>query len=174
MDTNVRIIAGFTLKSSLKSCYYQCPEEDRIYIRSCVLQALLDPNQPIRNAAGVIATQLVTVGSLKAWPDLLPTLMKMLKSENTECIVTALSCLSKITEDNIYEMDSADVGYPLNDLIPLFISFFQHPSQEVVYHSVSCMRNSIDAMPNALLVNMDSYLQVKPRFFPKNRRYRGY
>ncbi|CBK24080.2 uncharacterized protein [Blastocystis hominis] len=160
MDTNVRIIAGFTLKSSLKGCYYQSSEEDKAYIRSCVLQALLDPIQPIRNAAGVIATQLVTVGSLKAWPDLLPTLMKMLKSENTECIVTALSCLSKITEDNIYELDSAEVNYPLNDLIPLFISFFQHPSQEVVYHNVSCMRNSIDAMPNALLVNMDAYLQA--------------
>lgn len=169
MDTNVRIIAGFTLKSSLKGCYYQSSEEDKAYIRSCVLQALLDPIQPIRNAAGVIATQLVTVGSLKAWPDLLPTLMKMLKSENTECIVTALSCLSKITEDNIYELDSAEVNYPLNDLIPLFISFFQHPSQEVVYHSVSCMRNSIDAMPNALLVNMDAYLQVSRGYFPQTQ-----
>ena len=163
MDTNVRIIAGFTLKSSLKGCYYQSSEEDKAYIRSCVLQALLDPVQSIRNAAGVIATQLVT------WPDLLPTLMKMLKSDNTECIVTALSCLSKITEDNIYEMDSAEVNYPLNELIPIFISFFQHPSQEVVYHSVSCMRNSIDAMPNALLVNMDAYLQVVPRFFPQSQ-----
>ena len=97
------------------------------------------------------------------------TLMKMLKSENTECIVTALSCLSKITEDNIYELDSAEVNYPLNDLIPLFISFFQHPSQEVVYHSVSCMRNSIDAMPNALLVNMDAYLQVSRGYFPQTQ-----
>ena len=173
LNTNVRLIAGFTLKSSLKSCFHDSPAEEKEYVRSCVLQALLDPVESIRNASGVISTQLVTISGLKSWPELLPTLIKLLKSENKDCITTALSCLSKITEDNIYELDSADVNYPLNELIPMFLSFFQYPDQEVVYHSVSCMRHSIDAMPNALLTNMDNYLQVRVLSPLLIRRFHG-
>ena len=114
----------------------------------------------IRNAAGVLITQLVTISGLESWPDLLPALLQLLKSDNQDYIITSLSCLSKLMEDNIYELDSAKVNHPLNELIPLFLSFFQCPNEEIIYHSVNCMRFSIDAMPNALLVNMDNYIHV--------------
>ena len=133
------------------------------YIRNCVLQALIEPNYQIRNAAGVIISQIVTVGTLEAWPELLPSLMDLLKSNDVNCIITSLSCLSKMMEDDIYAFDSDKVGNPLNQLIPMFLSFFTHSNEEVVFHSVCCMRFTIDAMPNALLVNMNNYLQVRLR-----------
>ena len=158
--SNIRIIAGFTLKSSLPLLFNSESEEDKQYIRSCVLQTLIDPLVQIRNASGVIITQLVLLSSLESWPELLPDLMELLKSNNKDCITTALSCLSKMMEDNIYEFDTPALNYPLNQLIPLFLSFFEYPDEEVVYHSVNCMRFTIDAMPNALLSNMDNYLRV--------------
>ena len=88
--------------------------------------------------------------------------MELLKSNNKDYIVTALSCLSKMMEDNIYEFDTAAVHYPLNQLIPMFLSFFEYPDEEIVYHSVNCMRFTIESMPNALLTNMDTYLRVGP------------
>ena len=60
-----------------------------------------------------------------------------------------------------YAFDSDKVGNPLNELIPMFLSFFTNNNEEIVFHSVSCMRFTIDAMPNALLVNMNNYLQVR-------------
>lgn len=116
----------------------------------------------IRNASGVIITQIVLLSGLEMWPELMPALMELLKSNNKDYIITALSCLSKMMEDNIYEFDTAAVHYPLNELIPMFLSFFEYPDEEVVYHSVNCMRFTIESMPNALLTNMDTYLRVGP------------
>ena len=158
---NVRIIAGFTLKSCLKFLFNTVSAEDQSYVRSCILNTLVDSNNQLRNAAGVLITQLVTVTSLASWPDLLPSLIQLLKSDNIDYIITSLSCLSKLMEDDIYGMDCAEVGYPLNELIPMFLAFFQHSNEDIVFHSVNCMRFSIDAMPEALLVNMNTYLQVK-------------
>ncbi|KNB41741.1 transportin [Blastocystis sp. subtype 4] len=158
LPSNVRIIAGYTLKSCLKLLFDHDSNDSKAYIRSCVLNTLIDPNNQIRNAAGVLITQLVTISGLESWPDLLPALLQLLKSDNQDYIITSLSCLSKLMEDNIYELDSAKVNHPLNELIPLFLSFFQCPNEEIIYHSVNCMRFSIDAMPNALLVNMDNYI----------------
>ena len=160
LPSNVRIIAGYTLKSCLKLLFDHDSNDSKAYIRSCVLNTLIDPNNQIRNAAGVLITQLVTISGLESWPDLLPALLQLLKSDNQDYIITSLSCLSKLMEDNIYELDSAKVTHPLNELIPLFLSFFQCPNEEIIYHSVNCMRFSIDAMPNALLVNMDNYIHV--------------
>ena len=165
LQTNVRIIAGFTLKSCLKFLFNDVTAEEKAYIRSSILSTLIDPNQQIRNAAGVLIAQLITVSSLESWPELMPALMEMLKSNNQDYIITALSCLSKMMEDNVYELDTPAVNYPLNTLIPMFLQFFQCPNEEIVYHSVNCMRFTIDAMPNALLVNMDNYLHV-PSLFP--------
>lgn len=160
LQTNVRIIAGFTLKSCLKFLFNDVTAEEKAYIRNCILTTLIDPNQQIRNAAGVLIAQLITVSSLESWPELMPALMEMLKSNNQDYIITSLSCLSKMMEDNVYELDTPAVNYPLNTLIPMFLQFFQCPNEEIVYHSVNCMRFTIDAMPNALLVNMDNYLHV--------------
>lgn len=160
LPNNVRIIAGFTLKSCLKFLFTTISAEDQNYVRECILNTLIDSNNQLRNAAGVLITQLVTITSLASWPNLLPSLTQLLKSEDPNYIITSLSCLSKLMEDDIYGLDCAEVGYPLNDLIPMFLTFFQHPNEEIVFHSVNCMRFSIDAMPQALLVNMNQYLQV--------------
>lgn len=160
MGLNCRVIAGFTLKSCIKYLYNNETPEHKQYIRNSVLQALIDSNYQIRNAAGVIICQIVMVGTLEGWPELLPSLVELLKSNNTDFIIASLSCLSMIMEDDIYAFDSERVGYPLNDLVPMFLSFFTNENEEIVYHSVCCMRFTIDAMPNALLVNMNNYLQV--------------
>ena len=160
------MIAGFTLKSCIKFFYGNESQNDKQFIRNCVLQALIDPNYQIRNAAGVIISQIVVVGTLEAWPDLLPALTDLLKSNDANYIITSLSCLSKMMEDDIFAFDSDKVGNPLNNLIPIFLSFFTNENEEVVYHSVCCMRFTIDAMPNALLVNMNNYLQVRPWLSP--------
>lgn len=161
LNVQCRVIAGFTLKSCIKFFYPDESPMDKQYIRNSVLQGLVDPNFQIRNAAGVIISQIVTVGNLESWPELIPALMNLLKSNDDNYIITGLSCLSKVMEDDIYAFDSDKVGNPLNELIPMFLSFFTNNNEEIVFHSVSCMRFTIDAMPNALLVNMNNYLQVK-------------
>lgn len=162
LSSNIRIIAGYTLKSSLPLLFNTESNDGKCYIRACVLQTLIDPLVQIRNASGVIITQIVLLSGLEMWPELMPALMELLKSNNKDYIVTALSCLSKMMEDNIYEFDTAAVHYPLNQLIPMFLSFFEYPDEEIVYHSVNCMRFTIESMPNALLTNMDTYLRVGP------------
>ena len=64
LPSNVRIIAGFTLKSCLKLLFDHDTNDNKAYIRSCVLNTLIDPNNQIRNAAGVLITQLVTIRDL--------------------------------------------------------------------------------------------------------------
>ena len=159
IDKSTRLIAGYAMKSSLSSLFNSCSPEVQYYIRSTILQTLIHPNFEIRNAASVITSHLVSVGSLEKWPELIPSLTQLLQSDNKDYIITGLSCLSKVMEDNIFELDSAAVNYPLNKLIPMLLHFFYYPDETVVYHAVNCMRFSIEAMPNALLVNMNEYLR---------------
>ena len=119
LSSNIRIIAGYTLKSSLPLLFSTESNDDKCYIRACVLQTLIDPLVQIRNASGVITTQIVLLSGLEMWPELMPALMELLKSNNKDYIVTALSCLSKMMEDNIYEFEmNSELVRLFRDRIP--------------------------------------------------------
>ena len=130
--SNIRIIAGFTLKSSLPLLFNSESEEDKQYIRSCVLQTLIDPLVQIRNASGVIITQLVLLSSLESWAALLPALMELVKRHHKGCMTTAQRSLRNMLVAHMDDFDTPALNYPLNQLIPLFLSFFEYPDEEVV------------------------------------------
>ena len=155
-----RVIAGYTLKSCIKFLYGEEDEQSKAYIRNGLIQSLIDPSIAIRNASGVVISQLMLVIQLSNWPELLPALMELLNSSDENYIITALSCLSKMMEDDIFSFDDSKLGNPLNTLIPRFLSFFTNANRDIVYHSVRCMRFTIDSMSNALLSYMNDYLQV--------------
>ena len=67
---------------------------------------------------------------------------------------------NKICEDCSQEMDSEALGWPLNALIPKFIQFFDSPVGKIRYHAIHCINQFIHLKPQALLVNLNSFIQV--------------
>jgi hypothetical protein len=57
-------------------------------------------------------------------------------------------------------MDTEEAGRPLNLLIPKFLSFFKSPNETIRRYAISCVNQFILDLPSALLVNMETYLQV--------------
>ena len=57
-------------------------------------------------------------------------------------------------------MDSEELGWPLNYLIPKMLAFFNSPNPKIRYHAIHCINQFITSKPNALMVNLNAFIQV--------------
>lgn len=66
----------------------------------------------------------------------------------------------QICEDSAQELNSEELGRPLNQLVPMLLALFSHPKDSFRVTALKCMNNLIQLSPQALLLNMDAYLEV--------------
>ena len=67
----------------------------------------------------------------------------------------------QICEDSAEELNSEELGRPLNQLVPMLLALFSHPKDSFRVTALKCMNHLIQLSPQALLLNMDAYLQVR-------------
>lgn len=72
----------------------------------------------------------------------------------------AFGALQKICEDSAERLDSDALNRPLNILIPKFLQFFQHNSPKIRSHAIACVNQFIIGRTQALMLHIDSFLQV--------------
>lgn len=66
----------------------------------------------------------------------------------------------QICEDSAGELNSEELGRPLNQLVPMLLALFAHPKDSFRVSALKCMNSLISLSPQALVVNMDAYLEV--------------
>lgn len=69
--------------------------------------------------------------------------------------------VAQICEDSAKELDSEDFGRPLNQLVPMLLALFSHPKDSFRVMALKCVNSLISLLPQALLLNMDAYLEVR-------------
>ncbi len=62
-------------------------------------------------------------------------------------------------------LDSDALNRPLNILIPKFLQFFKHTSPKIRSHAIACVNQFIIGRSQALMVNIDTFIQVFQSFF---------
>ncbi|GAB5035916.1 transportin-1 isoform x3 [Nannochloropsis oceanica] len=143
--------------------------EVRDYVKLHALIAARDGNQSVRNTAGILITTLATY-TLRAglplgtaWPELFPALVEMLRGEQLPAIEGAFSSLTKILEDCGHDMRADPSGYgpqALNQLVPIFPSFFGAEAPGIRAAAVRAMNLLVPLKPTQLIVNMDAFIQA--------------
>ena len=143
--------------------------EVRDYVKLQALVAARDGNQSVRNTAGILITTLAThalraglpLGT--AWPELFPALVEMLGGGQLPAIEGAFSSLTKILEDCGQDMRADLSGYgpqALNQLVPIFPSFFGAEAPGIRAAAVRAMNLLVPLKPTQLTVNMDAFIQA--------------
>jgi len=81
LDEPTRSLAGLILKNNVKSNYHKFPTECRQFVKAECLFAIGDPSPLIRATIGILITTIAQK-EFGTWPELLPTLMRMLDNED--------------------------------------------------------------------------------------------
>ena len=90
---------------------------------------------------------------------MVPRLYQLLDSPDPAILDGAFSALVKICEDSHAELARDTTTQPLHFLIPKFINFFRHESESMRRYAVTCINFFVPAMPTALVMHVDAYLQ---------------
>eukprot|EP00163_Fabomonas_tropica_P012909 TRINITY_DN242_c0_g2_i2.p1 TRINITY_DN242_c0_g2~~TRINITY_DN242_c0_g2_i2.p1 ORF type:complete len:916 (-),score=202.16 TRINITY_DN242_c0_g2_i2:452-3199(-) len=161
--TPMRQLSGLELKNQIRGSWVTTHDGVKEYIRSKLAEVLADESSHVRTTAGSCITSIIEADGaegFKAWPQLLPMLLHLLQSENANAIEGGLSCLYKLCEDHHRKLDSEDIGRPLNTIIPALISVSNHPVEAYKKYCISALLPFVFLGPQALMVNMDAYLQM--------------
>eukprot|EP01080_Neovahlkampfia_damariscottae_P002701 gene2701-3897_t len=168
IDPGIRRIAGILLKNNIKNDFNDRIKGEALeHIQGHILQCLTDTNEAVRHTAGSFISDFVSMKGLEKWANLLPSLIQILgQSQNLSTQEGVMSALLKICEDSHEDLESEKYGRPLNNLLPIFIKFLEHPDDTVRKHALSSILVFLDTpsdnFPNAIISNMDTLL---PRIF---------
>lgn len=76
----------------------------------------------------------------------------------------AFGALQKICEDTAELLDTDALNRPLNILIPKFLQFFRHSTPKIRCHAIACVNYFIMGRTQALMVHIDSFIEVSVDF----------
>jgi transportin-1 len=158
----IRTVAGLVLKNNIREYYKRIPEDIRNYMKNEIIQCLGDSKTAIRRTVGTIFTTIIDVTSMKECPNLLQWFIKLLDSQDLNVIDGTLSTLQKICQDSAEKIDSedAEMGSPLQTLLPKLITFFTSKHEAFRRFALSCVNNFVVPMPNVLAAHIDVYVRV--------------
>lgn len=159
-DEPTRSLSGLILKNNVRSHYLNLLPDVTNFIKTECLQAVGDPSPLIRATIGILITTIASRGDLSTWPELLPALCNMLDSRDYNICEGAFGALQKICEDSAEALDGDTKNRPLNILIPKFLQFFNHSSSKIRSYAIGCVNQFIVQRSQALMVHIDSFLQV--------------
>ncbi|CAL5402313.1 unnamed protein product [Camellia sinensis] len=158
----VRQAAGLLLKNNLRAAFKSMASPCQQYIKSELLPCLGAADRHIRSTAGTIISELVQIGGVFGWPELLHTLVQCLDSNDLNHMEGAMDALSKICEDIPQVLDSEMPGLterPINVFLPRLLQFFQSSHASLRKLSLGSVNQFIMLMPQVLYLSMDKYLQ---------------
>ncbi|CAZ80855.1 unnamed protein product [Tuber melanosporum] len=160
----VRCSAGVLLKNNILSSGRALAPAFIDYIKSELLLGLRDPHHQIRNYTGNVITELLRIGGVMSWTDMLAQLISLV--ENTDGNTTpetqegAMGALLKVCQDSKDELDEEYDGYrPLNILIPKFLLFTQHPVPKVRMQALEIVNIYLPMKTQSILVHIDTLIE---------------
>eukprot|EP00940_MAST-03C_sp_MAST-3C-sp2_P002981 g2981.t1 len=155
---SIRQSAGLHLKNCIRRSLDTIPPALMEEIKREILSCVKSPMKPIRSTAGTMVTSIVLKSELRRWPSLLPFVVPLLQSGNANECFGAFDILRKLCEDVPEQLDSDDVGRPLNKIVPILLKMLMHSSERVRSLSLQCLNHLMPTMPAAMDTNFEQLL----------------
>ncbi|KAF9996424.1 hypothetical protein BGZ79_009826 [Entomortierella chlamydospora] len=155
-----RAIAGLLLKTNIQYHSSDIREDVLEYVKALALRHLGDPDPDVRNTLGTVITTILSRNSIMSWPEVLPTLMGLLDSQDPNVVEGSFKALAKICEDSSDELDMEINGErPLNFMIPKIITYFQSPLVSIRVCALTCINQFITRKSQSFMVNVDAFVE---------------
>ncbi|KAF9899437.1 hypothetical protein BX616_003033, partial [Lobosporangium transversale] len=155
-----RAIAGLLLKTNIQYHSSEIREDVLEYVKTLSLRHLGDPDPDVRNTLGTVITTILSRKSLMSWPEVLPHLMGLLDSQDSNVVEGSFKALAKICEDSGDELDMEINGErPLNFMIPKIITYFQSPVVTIRVCALTCINQFITRKSQSFMVNVDAFVE---------------
>jgi hypothetical protein len=85
-DIIIRKMAALVLKSSLSQIMPKLPASNVDHIKKALVQGLSDSDKGIRDVCGTVISNLLYLGGLKVWPELISGLVQFLDVQNYDTV----------------------------------------------------------------------------------------
>ena len=156
-----RAVAGLTLKRIIDTSYASLPSDVQRNVRVEVLRTLGDEDAGIRHAAANAISTIVRDADLAAWPEL-PAALNLMIDASLPAFTTegALTALVQITEDVGGQLDSAELGNPLESLVPKLVAWMQHPSEVQRRLATTVMANLLYTRARPVANALEPYMSA--------------
>ncbi|KAL2871852.1 putative importin beta-2 subunit [Aspergillus lucknowensis] len=159
----VRVAAGLNLKMKIHVAYNTIPQESLVYIRSATLIGLRDEHPQVRNSAGSVITELISMAGLLAWPEVLHELLTLVENPSGDVAGStreaAMSALCKVCEDNRKILQREYGGQcPLDVIIPKLLAFSSSESSRIRETALKSILVFLPHRPKVLISSMDVFL----------------
>ncbi|KAL7269399.1 hypothetical protein RUND412_007943 [Rhizina undulata] len=161
----VRCAAALLLKNNISLAPMPLPPSTTAYLKSELLQGLRDTHIQIRNFTGNVIAELLRVGGILEWSDLLTKLIAIVENTNSAEVSPqtqdgAMGAIAKICQDNKKQLDKDYDGQrPLNFLIPKFLQFAHHPAAKVRANSLEIINIYLPTKTQSVLVHIDALIE---------------
>ncbi|KAJ3053119.1 Transportin-1, partial [Rhizoclosmatium hyalinum] len=130
------------------------------FIKAVVFQEIEDfNNPPLQKTAAIVVTSLVAVDVRHA-ADVLRGLVSKVDHQNQTVAEAAFGAISIVCEDSAQSLDQEASAAPLlNDLLPFFISKFDHPSAKIRSLAIASTNQFAISHSPALIHHLTTYVQ---------------
>lgn len=162
LASKVRAVAGATAKTVLSRCYGDLLPDVRAYVKAEMVKLLIDPDGGIRRtAANVVSSIAREDEELCKWPELPGILGALLDMHaNPAALDGVLTVFEQITDDVPQLLDDAELGNPLNVLLPKLIGFMGHPEEALRLKATRSVANLMHTGAPALAANQGALLRA--------------
>ncbi|KAL3146894.1 hypothetical protein ABBQ38_014866 [Trebouxia sp. C0009 RCD-2024] len=161
LPVEVRQSAGLLLKNNLKKQYPALPEDYRQYVKLSLLHCIRNPSKPLRQTVGTSIAVIVSLGTLKTWPELITACVQSLEGSDLNALEGSLDALYKICEDVPKQLDEEVAGLPdlpSKVLIPRLLHLFSSLHIEAKCLAIGVANLLAGANPETLAPSLDSYV----------------
>ncbi|ORY20216.1 ARM repeat-containing protein [Neocallimastix californiae] len=150
--------SGLYLKNNIINSNSNITPDTIAHAKEASIQTLIDKDKMIRLTSGTLISTIINIYGLESWPEILPSLDKLLDHPETYVVEASINAIEKICEDNTRQLNE-DTNKPLFYMIPKIIKLFENPSAKVRRDAIKCINHFITTNSEALNANINNYVQ---------------
>ncbi|TNV74224.1 hypothetical protein FGO68_gene12531 [Halteria grandinella] len=159
-SSQVRQIAGLTLKAEVKKSFAMFTNETMEYLKERLLIAFYDPEYNVRKTVGSIMSIYLVRGGFYSWKGLIEFLTQNLGNPDTTVVENAAQALSIIVEDSQDLFEDEKFHKLIAALIQAVFKLLD-PSQpdNVKSHAINIANMLLISRSEFVIENMESYMR---------------
>ena len=159
VTTEVRQIAGLTLKSHLRANFPRIPMSNIEYCKGNLLTAFYDQEESIRKTVSNVISTVIVKGGLNLWPDIIEFLVNNLAYNDESVVDNAMQALSLIVDDTSKLFEDENYSKYLKIMLePIFALAANAKGESVKANAIGTMNMLLLTLAPCIMQSTEDYL----------------
>eukprot|EP00045_Choanoeca_perplexa_P015656 m.200051 g.200051 ORF g.200051 m.200051 type:complete len:892 (+) comp17049_c0_seq1:98-2773(+) len=159
LASHTRSSAGIILKNNIQWSPSTFNHAIVNYIQCNVFKALHEPAVLVRRITANLISTLINSLEIQSWPEAVPTLIAMARTQEEHVSMGAWLTLSDICEDTAPDMCGYQNGVLVDQIVTAAIEFFDHSNLEIRTHALNASIQFIPSASPGFINNLEIFVQ---------------